>query len=139
MKRILLLFSVQSRLHKLAEPERLTELLNDTSRAQFEFAYFNDLSFYLDNNEASFIDEVSGKHLDDYDAIYIRHWGIPESQGHGLAIARYCKLKNIPFIDREVWRVWSPYKKTQNINFFLEGVFFSKKFMGDAPHIASGF
>jgi len=112
MKRILLLFSVQSRLHKLAEPERLTELLNDTSRAQFEFAYFNDLSFYLDNNEASFIDEVSGKHLDDYDAIYIRHWGIPESQGHGLAIARYCKLKNIPFIDREVWRVGSLNKMT---------------------------
>lgn len=138
MKRILLLFSRRSHEQGLSNPGRLVELLNETNEASFEYAYFDELSFYLDETSLVVRSERSGTLLDDYDAIYLRHWGDEVTQSYGLAVARYCKLKHIPFIDREAWRAGSYNKLTQYINLHEAGVPIPRTFMASGEFLARG-
>lgn len=122
----------------MADPERLVALLNDTATGRFEYAYFDDLTYFMTPERVEFRNERTGKLLDDYDGVYIRHWGLPESQGQGLAVAHYCKLKKIPFTDNEAWRVGSLNKLTQYINLHEAKVPFPTTFIAQSERILEG-
>ncbi|HTK39832.1 MAG TPA: ATP-grasp domain-containing protein [Patescibacteria group bacterium] len=137
MKRILVLFSRKSHEQGLTDPERLVGLLNQTDTAQFEYAYFDELSFYVDEQTLVVRNERSDRVLDEYSALYLRHWGGEETQSYALAVARYCRLKRIAFIDSEAWRVGSFNKLTQYINLHEVGVAMPRTVMAQGEYLLS--
>jgi glutathione synthase/RimK-type ligase-like ATP-grasp enzyme len=138
MKQILLLFSKQSFIDKKTDPERLKSLLSKTNKAQFEYAFLEDVTYFMSPEGAELVDTRNNRKLDSYDAIYIRYIGYLEAQAPGLAIARYCSIKNIPFIDRELLRPGSFNKINQYMNLFEAKVPFPKTFIAKSDRIAEG-
>jgi glutathione synthase/RimK-type ligase-like ATP-grasp enzyme len=138
MKRILLLFSKQSFLDKKTDPERLAGLLNKTNKGAFDYAFLEDITYFVSPENIELINSRNNQKLESYDAVYIRYIGYLEAQAPGLGIARYCSIKNIPFIDRELLRPGSFNKINQYINLFEAGVSFPKTFIAKNDRIAEG-
>ena len=120
-KKALLLFASESAESGASDPSRLVELLGAArDDVLFEAGYFEEAEYVLSNDHVAAY--VGGWLLEEFDAIYFRYWGLPEVQSHALALARYCRLKKIPYIDAEVFRRGSYNKINQYLNLFEAGV-----------------
>ncbi len=117
----LLLFNQASIDKKQADPVQLTKLLNEADpTGQYDYAVFENLTFYISNEKTEVIDTVTGKDLAGYDAVYFRYWG--ETQAFAIACARYLDTKGVPFVDEEVLRKGSYNKLNQYMNLWAAGV-----------------
>lgn len=115
MKKALLLFAQVSVRAGLADPAALTRLVNEQDVGlEAEWAYLEDLLYYVDNDRLELVNTQSGTKIEDYNVVYFRYWG--QAQGHAIAAANICRIKGVPFIDTEVYRVGSQNKITQYIN-----------------------
>lgn len=134
MKKVLLLFSKISVDSKKAYPEQLAALLSEPrDDMQVEWALFEDLVYYFTETECQIIDTRHGVDLSEYSSIYLRHWG--DKMAHAMAVTRYCKIKNITFIDSEAFRVGSFNKLTQYINLHHAKVAFPRTLIATGEHL----
>jgi glutathione synthase/RimK-type ligase-like ATP-grasp enzyme len=114
-KQCLLLFAKSSVENGSANAEALTAMLNAAKKGvEAVWAYFDDLVYSLDADQATVLDTRNQRPLNDYSVVYFRYWSPQE--GHALAAARICKLQGIPFVDSEVLRRGSQNKITQYVN-----------------------
>jgi glutathione synthase/RimK-type ligase-like ATP-grasp enzyme len=127
MKKALILFAKPSVERQLADPVRLTELLQAAGELKVSWAYFDDLVYQVDNQSVGLLDTRNQRQITDYDIVYFRYWGAQE--GHAIAAARICHLLNVPFIDEEVLRRGSQNKMTQYVNLYEAGVAIPKTLM----------
>lgn len=116
-KRVLLLFAKEAAINRAADPQRLTDLVSQASgELEVQSGHFDDLEYILTNDKVEmFINDVL---LDEFDAVYLRYWGIASAQSHALAVARYCKIKDIPFVDEEAFKIGSFNKINQYLNLY---------------------
>lgn len=129
-KKALLLFTKKSVDSSLAYPVDLARLLNENGDLEVASALFEDLLFSIDEQNAGIYDTANNRSLTEYSVVYFRYWG--DAQGLALAAARFCKMKNIPFVDSEVFRQGSFNKITQYMNLHEAGVPFPKTLVGPA-------
>ncbi len=133
-KKALLLFSKQSVAKGLSHPDDLARLLTKADPGLVvSAALLEDLLFAMDEESVEVVDTTNDRPLTDYDVIYFRYWG--DAQGPALAAARYCKLKNIPFVDSEVLRPGSFSKITQYMNLHEAGVPFPKTLVASSEQL----
>lgn len=120
-KKALLLFAQSSVQKGLAHPISLSKLLNAADAGvEVEWAYFEDLLYFVDNDSVQLYDARNKCDIEDYSVVYFRYWGAV--QGHALAAARICKLKGVPFIDSEALHPGSYNKITQYVSLHEAGV-----------------
>lgn len=120
-KKGLILFAKRASDIGAADPERLVDLLNQADgNITFDWGFLEDAEYILTPQHISA--SLSGTLIEDYDVVYFRFWGLPEAQSHALALARYCDLKHVPFVDSEVLRKGSFNKINQYINLFEASV-----------------
>ncbi len=136
-KKALLLFAKSSVERGLADPEALSKLMNDTDRLQSVWTYFEDLIYYVDNEQIELQDTRNNKAIEDYDVVYFRYWG--DVPGHAIAAAGICKLKNVPFVDSETYRIGSQNKINQYINLHQVGIGIPKTMIGVGTVLARHF
>lgn len=137
MRRALLLFSKASAESGRADPAQLAQLISSADASvEASYAFFEDLLFYFSESDVEVFDIAHKRSLAHYDAVYFRFWGDDAKvQGAALAAARFCKVKNIPFIDSEVLREGSFDKISQYMNLHDAGVPFPKALVGPASEL----
>ncbi|HUC90247.1 MAG TPA: ATP-grasp domain-containing protein [Patescibacteria group bacterium] len=137
MKKVLLLFSKLSIVEGLTHPDDLVKLLNESGEnIEASAATLEDLIFYFDGDKAEIMVDHEHK-LGDYQAVYFRHWSL--APGHGLAAARYCKLRGIPFVDKEVLRTGSQNKISQYMNLYEAKVDIPKTLIGNTKRLEESY
>jgi glutathione synthase/RimK-type ligase-like ATP-grasp enzyme len=125
MKRILLLFARSSVQAGRAYPEELAKALQATGREVAVTAtLLDDLLFAINPDEVEILDTATKRALTEYDVVYFRHCG--NANASALAVARFCSIKRIPFVDREMLHPGSLSKLTQYMNLHEAGVPFPK-------------
>lgn len=136
-KKILVLFARKSVENKLCDPKALIELLNQqvTTEASFVWALFEDLVFYVTNDEISVYDARNDMPIDSYHRINLRFWG--DAQGHAMALARYCHERGVQFIDGEALRPGSLNKLTQYVNLHYADIPIPRTIMGHGAAAAA--
>lgn len=131
MNKALLLFSKKSFLSKQANPEALVRLLNNLSdsRLSYEWEYYDNLLFYIDNNNTNiFSNKIR---VDDFKVIYHRRWG--DMPDEALAVYLYANKKHIIQIDSELNRRGSTNKLTQLFRLWQDNLPIPKTiFMNDS-------
>jgi RimK family alpha-L-glutamate ligase len=136
MKKVLLLFSKTSVENGSADPSHLARLLaNADADIEVSHAFFEDLLFHISEAEVQVIDTANNHSLTEYNVVYFRYWGDASVQGPALAAARFCKLKNITFVDSEVLRQGSFNKITQYMNLHEAGVPFPHTLVAPAGEL----
>lgn len=138
MKKVLLLFSKVSADQQKAYPEYLAQLLSaPRDDIVFEWALFEDLVYFFSEDEVRITDTRHNVDLADYDVLYLRHWG--DKMAHAMTVTRYCKIKHIPFVDSEAFRVGSFNKLTQYINLYEAKVLFPKTLIATGDHLQANY
>jgi RimK family alpha-L-glutamate ligase len=137
MKKVLLLFSELSITHGRTHPDDLVRLLNESGEdIQASAATLEDLIFYFDGDKAEIMVDHEHK-LGDYQAVYFRHWSL--APGHGMAAARYCKFRDIPFVDKEVLYAGSQNKISQCMNLYEAKVPIPKTLIGNTKRLEESY
>jgi len=114
MKRILLLFSQNAIDRATAEPQRLAELLENSSSTgglEVACAVYDNLVHIISKEATTIIDSQSGKDISDCDLVYQRRW--QDMPDQAKACATYLTKKGVPNIDREAFVTASKNKLTQ--------------------------
>ncbi len=134
MKNVLLLFAQVSVERGLADPVALTKLLNDTSvDIAVSWAYLEDLVFSINNEAVDLYDARNEQPIEAYSKVYFRYWGAQE--GHAIAAARICHLKDISFMDSEALQVGSKNKITQYVNLYESKVAFPRTLVANHENL----
>jgi len=138
MSKALLLFAKTSVEKGKADPEKLARLLAAEAKSlEIKWAFFDDLLFDITNEHIAIYDTRNDCLVSDYQVVYFRYWG--EQQGHALAVARFCKLQNIPYVDSETLRTGSQSKITQYVNLHEAGVRIPKTLIGSIELLAQNY
>lgn len=133
MKNVLLLFARKSVEQQHTHPTELQKLLNEHSETRdvhVDVCELEDLSYFITSDAIEIRNEKNNKLLEEYALLYFRSWGV--LHGHAIAAARYCQIKSIPFVDREVLRTGSQNKITQYVNLHQAGVPIPRTFIAEA-------
>lgn len=138
MKKVLLLFSQTSADTQKAYPEHLAKLLSEPrDDLTVEWSFFEDLAYYFTEETCEIIDTRHSVDISEYDSIYLRHWS--DKPAHAMAVTRYCKQKQIPFVDSEAFRVGSYNKLTQYINLHEASVPFPRTLIATGEHLKENY
>lgn len=129
MKKVLILVSRTNIEQKKTDPEALAVAINKADKGvEAAWATLEDLLFVLSPDKADVIDTTHDCSLTGYDAVYLRYYS--GNLAAAMAVARFCALKNIPFVDREALQIGSQGKLNQYMNLHELGVLFPSSLVG---------
>lgn len=99
------------------------------------WATLEDLLFVLSQDKADVIDTVHDCSLTQYDVVYLRYYS--GNLATAMATARFCALKQTPFVDREALQVGSQGKLNQYMNLHEISVPFPSSLIGQGRLLES--
>lgn len=138
MKKTLLLFAKLGVEKGNTFPADLTAAINAANRGVIaSHTLLENLLFVVNEDKIDIIDTDNNRPLGEYDSIYFRYWG--DAQGAAMAVARFCTIKGIPFVDTETLRVGSFNKITQHVNLHEADVPIPRTLMGNPTVLTANY